>query len=229
MVNMIKTIFFLILILSLTSCSHSEQDKLNNEDRAGEISPAPQDNYELDNPELLNPNEEIPIAEDDPVKGESDADITIVEFMDYQCPYCRLTVSSINSLFQNQTYGKRIKLVIKHFPLNRHQYSERAAEFACCAHEQGEFWPMHQTILTNQHSLTDKNLIQYSEDLSLDVKQLYDCLDQSHCKEKVKKDKDLGKRLGVRGTPSFFINGNYSPNGISITAIESILNQGQDF
>jgi len=231
LINLKKTIFFLLLILSFTNtnCSHSKQDKLENEDRGGDISPVPQYDNESDNHELVNSSKKIPIEEDDPVKGESDADITIVEFMDYQCPYCRLTVLSIDNLFQHPIYGKRIRLVIKHFPLNRHQYSKRAAEFACCAHEQERFWPMHQAILTNQHSLTNKNLFQYAEHLSLNTQQLSDCLDQSYCKEKVKKDKDLGQRLGVRGTPSFFINGYYSPNGISVATIERILNQNQDF
>jgi predicted DsbA family dithiol-disulfide isomerase len=153
---------------------------------------------------------EPPSADVDPqggfVRGSSDAPVTLVEFADYECPYC----SKVNPMLKQieQEYGSRLKVVYKDFPLPMHKNSEKASEAARCAGEQGKFWEYHD-VLFSSHQLDIPNLKRYAGDLKLEQAKFDKCLDSSAEAEAVKKDLDEGQRLGLTGTPSFFVNGHF--------------------
>ncbi len=154
---------------------------------------------------ILNP----PSADDDPVKGKADAPVTIIEFSDFQCPFCakfyKETLPSIDSQYIKT--GK-VKLVFRDFPLSSiHQTAQKAAEAGECAHEQGKFWEMHNKIFDNQESLSVDNLKKWAADLGLDTTKFNSCLDSGKYESEVEDDVEDAQAAFVSGTPSFFVNG----------------------
>jgi len=144
-----------------------------------------------------------------PFTGSAGAPVTIVEFSDFQCPYCGKFVTETMPQI-NDTYIKtgKVKLYFRNFPLSSlHENAEKAAEAALCANEQGKFWQYHDKLFANQTALAVTNLKQYAKDLGLNSQNFDSCLDSGKTAEQVKKDTNDGAAYGVQGTPSFFING----------------------
>lgn len=141
----------------------------------------------------------------DPFFGPENAEVTIVEYSDFQCPYCTRVVPTINQI--KEKYGDRVKIVFKDFPLSSHPYAQKAAEAAQCAHEQGRFWEYHDTLFANQGSLGIASLKQYASGLGLDTEQFNSCLNSGKYAAEVQEDFSDGRAAGVSGTPTFFING----------------------
>jgi len=140
------------------------------------------------------------------VKGNPDAPVTIVEFSDYQCPFCKKSESTLNDLLTK--YGSRVKLAYMDFPLREmHPQASKAAEAARCAGEQGKFWEYHDVLYKNQTKLNGAELLTYARTLNLDEKSFQSCLDSGKFKSKVEADLEQGQKVGVAGTPGFFING----------------------
>ena len=144
---------------------------------------------------------------DEHVLGELDAPVTIIEFSDFQCPFCKR--------FRDQTFDKikekyidtgKVRFVYMNFPLKSHENSQKAAEAAECAHEQGKFWEYHDILFENQQKLAVEDLKKYSADFGLDTEKFNDCLDSGKMKDEVNKDFEDGITYGVQGTPAFFIN-----------------------
>lgn len=147
-------------------------------------------------------------ADDDPVKGSKNAPVTIIEFSDFQCPYCaRFFTQTLPLIEENYIKTGKVKLVYRDFPLSFHQHAQKAAEAAECADEQGKFWEYHDKIFENQNVLDTASLKQYAKDLGLDVTKFDGCLDSGRMASEVQKDFRDGSQYGVSGTPSFFING----------------------
>src|SRR3989338_3148523 len=144
-------------------------------------------------------------ADDDPSKGPKNAKITIIEFSDFQCPYCKKAEPVIKQVLE--TYGDDVRFVYRDFPLSFHQNAQKAAEAAECADEQGKFWEYHDIIFENQDALDVSNLKIYAANLKLDTAKFNDCMDSEKYVEEVKKDFEDGQKAGVSGTPAFFING----------------------
>jgi len=144
-------------------------------------------------------------VDDDPVKGPSDAKVTIVEFSEFQCPFCARVQPTVNQILEE--YGDDVRIVYRDFPLSFHQYAQKAAEAAECADDQGKFWEYHDKLFENQQALDTSNLKQYAKDLGLDSAQFDSCLDSGKYELEVKKDFQDGQSYGVSGTPTFFING----------------------
>ncbi len=147
-------------------------------------------------------------ADDDPVLGPDDAPVTIVEFSDFQCPFCKRFVDQTFAQLQ-QEYGDQIRIVYRDFPLTQiHPDAQRSAEAAECADEQGKFWEMHDAMFASQAlGLGVEQLAGYAEDIDLDVDEFAECLDSGKYTDEVEKDLQDGSRYGVTGTPTFFING----------------------
>ncbi len=139
------------------------------------------------------------------VRGSDTAKVTITEFSDFQCPYCGNAQPVLEEILKN--YQGKVKLVYKHFPLQFHQYAEKAAEASECAADQGKFWEYHDLLFGNQDSLTKSDLKNYAEQIGLDMDKFNSCLDSGIMAERVKNDLNEGIKLGVSGTPAFFING----------------------
>ena len=148
----------------------------------------------------------LPIPHRDHIQGPVDAPIKLLEYGDYECPYCgeaHLVVKEIQ-----QRLGKRLCFAFRNFPLiNSHPHAERAAEAAEAAAAQGRFWEMHDLLYENQDALEDNDLARYASALGLDAERLLREVTSGSYAARLKEDFRSGARLDVNGTPSFFING----------------------
>lgn len=162
-------------------------------------------------------------ADDDPSKGPKDAPITIIEFTDYQCPFCsrvRPTVSELVGI-----YGNKVQYVLRDFPLEFHPNATKAAEAATCAGDQDKYWEYSDILWMNQKSLEVPNLKKYAANVSLDQKKFDECLDSGKYTAEVQKDLEAGKKVGVSGTPTFFINGQMISGAQPKEAFQEIIDQ----
>lgn len=149
---------------------------------------------------------DVPI-DDDPIKGPEDAAITIIEFSDFECPYCRRWHEDVYSrLFED--YGGQVRLVYRDFPLySIHPNAIPAAEAANCANEQGAFWEFHDKLFGGELELSSKAYEQYAEELNLDMTDFKECVDTRKYRDEVQADYTYASQLGVNSTPTFFLNG----------------------
>jgi protein-disulfide isomerase len=142
----------------------------------------------------------------DHVAGPDDAPVTLVEYGDFECPYCGMAYPIVKSI--QRQMGNRLRLVFRHFPLSEsHPHAEHAAEAAEAAATQGKFWGMHDMLYEHQDRLGDRDLVRYAEALGLDAASVAQALEAGTFAERVRKDFRSGVRSGVNGTPTFFING----------------------
>lgn len=150
---------------------------------------------------------DIPIDDNDPVFGPADAPITIVEFADFQCPYCVRHFAETHPLILEQ-YGDQVRFVFKNYPLRSiHPDADAAAQAAECAQEQGMFWEYHDLLFGGALGLGREAYAGYADQLGLDADALLACLDEGRYADSVQNDYVLGQQLGVSSTPTFFING----------------------
>lgn len=141
------------------------------------------------------------------VRGDAKAPVVIVEFSDFQCPYCQSVEATLKRLLTK--YDGRVSLAYRDLPLRDiHPQAELAAEASRCALEQGKFWEYHDLLFQNQNKLDRDGLVGLARDLKLDDKQFDSCLSSSRYKTQVEEDRQAGMRAGISGTPGFFINGN---------------------
>jgi protein-disulfide isomerase len=145
----------------------------------------------------------VPIG-DSPTRGPADAWVTIVEFGDYQCPYCGAVESTIHQLDAERP---GLRWVWKDFPLSQHARALPAAIAAQCAYAQGQFWPMHDLLYQNQSALSDTDLAGYAQQLGLDMTQWQNCVTEQQPAEHISADLQQADRARVDGTPTFFVNG----------------------
>lgn len=131
--------------------------------------------------------------------------LEVVEFSDFECPYCAMAVPVVDSLIDR--HGERVRVVYRHYPLPMHRHAQRAAEAAVEAHRQGAFWTYHDLLFRNQDRLTDVDLIGYADSLRLDAEEFRAALREGRHSEIVGRDLSLGRALAVTGTPTFFVNG----------------------
>jgi protein-disulfide isomerase len=155
-------------------------------------------------------------------KGSQDAPVVFVEFADYECPYCQKVNPQIQQL--KKEYGDKVALVYKDFPLPMHHSSEKAAEAARCAGEQGKFWEYHDVLFYSKMLDVDQ-LKEHARVLKLDGDKFDQCLDSGSEAEAVKKDLEEGKDLGLTGTPSFFVNGHFFSGVIDYGTLKDMVNQ----
>lgn len=142
-----------------------------------------------------------------PFMGKADAKVTIVEFSDFQCPFCSRGADIMNEL--KKKYEGKIKVVFKHFPLPFHTDAPLASEAALCAEEQkkGNFWKMHDLMFADQQKLKKSDLVAKAKKVGVKEEDFKKCLDSRKFKSAVDADMELGKKVGVKSTPTFFVNG----------------------
>ena len=141
-----------------------------------------------------------------PFKGGEKAAVTIVEFSDFHCPFCRRVIPTLAQI--ESRYGDKIKLVFRDFPIeNLHPGATKAHEAARCANEQGKFWPYHDKLFVGPSSSSPEFLNGLAKDLGLDAGKFETCLSSGKYQAAIKEDIAEGNRVGVGGTPAFFING----------------------
>jgi protein-disulfide isomerase len=140
------------------------------------------------------------------VKGPKDAPVTLVEFTDFHCPFCGKAVTTLKDVMRE--YDGKIRWVFRDFPIaSLHPQAHKAAEAARCAGEQGTFWEYHDLLFGSQSPTTIEDFKRYAEQLKLDLNSFGQCLDSGKHRAAVEADVQEGARLGVTGTPTFFING----------------------
>lgn len=138
-------------------------------------------------------------------KGNPNAKVTVVEFSDFECPYCRKAQATLKQV--EEAYGDQVKMVFRHYPMAFHKLAPKASEASMCAREQKKFWPYHDLLFEAGADLTPSGLKKSAEAMKLDMAAFNSCLDSDRYAERLEKDMAEGVRLGVSGTPTFFING----------------------
>ena len=164
-----------------------------------------------------------------PVRGNPDAPVTIVEFSDFQCPYCKLAAATVEQILER--YPNDVKLVYAHFPLDNHPWATPAAVAATCAAQQtaSAFWTLHDTYFDEQRAFTPTNVMTRSraalDGAGLDFEAWTACTSAPATAEAVRAQTALGSEYGVQGTPAFFVNGQFingnQPIEAFVTAIEA--------
>ena len=148
----------------------------------------------------------VPVSERDHIRGPAQALVTVVEYGDYECPYCGAAYPVVEEL--RRQFANRLQFVFRHFPLAQsHPHAQEAAEAAEAASAQDRFWEMHDTLYTHQRALDETHLIRYATALGLDPTAFCEALSDHSFEERVRHDFMSGVRSGVNGTPSFFVEG----------------------
>lgn len=165
---------------------------------------------------------DIKVASNDRIRGNKKAPITIVEFSDYQCPFCSRFHDTMNQVMQN--YPDKVRWVFKHFPLESiHPNAKKAAEAAECAGDQNKFWEFSDEVFANQGSLSVSYLSTIAKNLGLNTDKFESCLSSGKYVKKVENDLSEGQKLGVKGTPGSFINGKNIPGAVPYSQIETMI------
>jgi len=182
--------------------------------RNGRTSPAPEPGAAGANPNAPpqqpraqpDPNAvyRVPVG-DSPMKGPADALVTIVQFSDFQCPFCSRVEPTMTQIVQR--YGRDVRIVWKNNPLPFHENAGPAAELAAEAAAQGKFWQLHAKLFENQQALTRADLERYAQEVGLNMARVRAALDNHTHQAAIQADQNLARQLGASGTPSFFING----------------------
>ena len=144
---------------------------------------------------------------DSPVRGSESAEITIVEWADFQCPFCVRVNPTLEKVAQE--YGDKVRFSFKHLPLSMHSKARAAHQAAEAAHRQGKFWEMHDRIFASPKDLSEETYLRYANEIGLDIDQYKSDFSSSSVRKKVDADLAEARELGVSGTPSFFINGRF--------------------
>jgi protein-disulfide isomerase len=152
------------------------------------------------------PRRDVEIESTDPSLGRASAPVTLIEFSDFQCPFCQRVAPTLKKL--RETYGDKVRIVWKDFPLTQiHPQAFKAGEAAHCAGDQGKYWEYHDRLFANQGQLQPEELKQHAAALGLDAAAFGACLDSSKYGERVRDGVAQGTRLGVNSTPTIYING----------------------
>jgi protein-disulfide isomerase len=152
------------------------------------------------------PRAEVALAATDPALGSTSAPVTIVEFSDFQCPFCQRVAPTLKKV--RETYGDKVRIVWKDYPLTQiHPQAFKAGEAAHCAGEQGKFWEYHDRLFANQQALELADLKKYATDLGMDAAKFNACVDTAKFGDRVRTGVEQGNRLGVNSTPTLYVNG----------------------
>jgi protein-disulfide isomerase len=156
-------------------------------------------------------------------KGPADALVTIVEFSEFQCPFCTRVLPTIKQI--QDTYKDKVRVVFRHNPLPFHKDAPLASQAALAAGEQGKFWEMHDVLFANQKKLKPENISEYAGKLGLDMAKFNADLQSDKVKNTIKRDQQLAATFGARGTPNFFINGRQVTGARPFPAFKTIIDE----
>jgi len=150
--------------------------------------------------------EKVVSIDNDPIKGDKDAPITIIEFSDYECPFCKRSYDNVFSKLEEEYISKgKVRVVFRDFPLGFHKKAIPAAIAANCAGEQGKYWEVHNFLFENPDKLDTASVINSTAELGLDKAKFEACIKDKSKEKEITKDLEDGQKYGVRGTPSYFI------------------------
>src|SRR3989344_2262592 len=177
---------------------------------------------------LVQPEESSAVIsiEGEPILGDPNAKVLMVEVSDFQCPYCaNYALNTFPEIKKEYVDTGKVKIVFKNFPLPFHPFAQKAAEAGDCVKEQGKFWEYKEDLFNNQQNISIDDLKKYAKDLGLDVQRFDSCLDSGKFEEKVKKDVQEAIGAGVEGTPTFFINGEKFVGALPFSEFQKIIDQ----
>jgi protein-disulfide isomerase len=170
------------------------------------------------------PRREVTIAATDPSIGRANAPVTLIEFSDFQCPFCQRVEPTLKKV--RETYGDKIRIVWKDFPLTQiHPQAFKASEAAHCAGDQGKYWEYHDRLFGNQQALQPDDLKKHAGDLGLNATTFAACLDSSKYGERVRDGVAEGTRLGVNSTPTIYVNGRMLSGAQPYEAFVSVIDE----
>lgn len=158
-----------------------------------------------------------------PTLGPKDAPVTVVEFGDFQCPFCRRSEDTVKAM--RKKYGDKVRLVFLDFPLSFHDHAMQAASAARCAQAQGKFWQYHDALFADQSKLAPADLKATAKKLGLNTKEFDACLDKGKYDAAIKEDLAEGHKLNVNGTPTFFIDGRPLVGAQPLPKFEQIIDE----
>jgi len=163
------------------------------------------------------------IVAHNPTRGPEDAPVTLVEYTDFQCPFCGKSQATLEEL--RERYGDRIRFVFKNLPLAMHKNSRPAAEAAMCAKDQGKFWEMHDWLFSHHSELSEENILKQAGEMGLDVNALKKCIAEGIHSDEINQDVEEAGSFGITGTPGFVINGRLITGAQPVENFESIINE----
>lgn len=164
-------------------------------------------------------------ADDDPYWGPKDALVTVVEFADFQCPFCRRHAQETLPQLKER-YGDKVRYVFRDFPIvDLHPASYASAEAAQCAFAQGGFWPFHELLFKKPEMPTRVDFMRYAAKAGLNAAAFKICVESRHFKDEVKADMDAGVAYGITGTPTFFVNGREIDGAASFSEFSRIIDE----
>jgi protein-disulfide isomerase len=163
----------------------------------------------------------VEVAATGPAKGPANAPVTIVEFSDFQCPFCSRLTPTLAEV--EKKYGDKIRLVFRQYPLPFHQNAQKAAEASLCAADQGKFWELHDAMFGNQGELGVDQLKAKAASLGLNADKFNKCLDSGEKAAAIQADVKAGSAAGVSGTPAMFINGRFINGAVPIDQITTVI------
>ncbi len=158
---------------------------------------------------------------DSPRYGNANAPVQIIEFSDFQCPYCIRGAETLDQV--KEKYGDKVTIVYRHFPLPMHDRAHRAAEASECANDQGKFWAYHDQLFANQRAMTEEDLARYATASELDVAKFTECLNSDKHVATVDEDMKDGANAGMSGTPGFYINGVFLGGAMPIEKFSEVI------
>jgi len=169
------------------------------------------------------PRQDVQVLPDDAVSGPANALIEIVEFSDFDCPYCQQATDTLSKL--RELFGDQIRLVYKDFPLPSHPNAFKAAEAGRCAKDQGKFWELHDKMFASQGALEPDSLKLYAAELGLDAAAFSLCLDEGRYADRVQRDMAIGADHGVSSTPTLFVNGRLVAGAMPLGFFEELVRE----
>ncbi len=172
---------------------------------------------------LSPPRVEVTIAEGTPERGAKDAPIVLVEYTDYQCPFCKRVQPTLVAL--TERYPGQIRHVFKNLPLPNHPQAQLAGEASLCAQDQGKFWELHDWLFANQRTMNRESILAAAGELGMDGEAFTACVDQGTHSARVRADMTEARSFGITGTPGFLINGRIVSGAQPIEEFERIIDQ----
>lgn len=162
---------------------------------------------------------------DAPVFGKTGSPVTIIEFSDFECPYCSKGAETVTQI--KKKYGNKVRFAFKHYPLPMHPHAKGAAEASMCVNEQGgdKFWKFHDIAFKNQGKLEKADLEKYAKDAGAEVKKYNECLDGKKYQAFIQKDAEMAEKIGVKSTPTFFVNGQILNGALPIEQFSEMIDE----
>ena len=163
----------------------------------------------------------VDVAATGPAKGPASAPVTIVEFSDFQCPFCSRLTPTIAEV--EKKYGDKVRVVFRQYPLPFHQNAQKAAEASLCALDQGKFWEMHDAMFGNQSALGVDQLKAKAAELGMNADKFNKCVDSGEKAAAIQADQKAGAAAGVNGTPALFVNGRFINGAVPLEQITTVV------